>query len=353
MRDYNAKTNKTGGTDQEKPALIHTEGGRIYSADHHIRTDDGYVAVYLGDRSSGIDYLIPFDRVETIARSPRAQRELIDRDGYEHDKLIDKNTIEREIDIRPLEAPDDAYARSDAGCDALFDSDAGSNENEQIPLVDPLGDVEPVTVGALVNWKGEPWKVINVSESGQRVRLDPVTLDAVDLCPPGDNPTRTACVDELSIVERGERLVTDGGEVIEDVPTCGRCGGKRDDWHATICRECAGKDSMVIIESVDIEEGDRVEYDGREWTVSEWTEWHFVHLIADDGAVKKGVDVRELDRMGGCVRPDCDNELDIHGIGLDYHCSPWCAMQTDRERSSPLEVVRAMRELDAENGGGE
>lgn len=55
-----------------------------------------------------------------------------------------------------------------------------------------------------------------------------------------------------------------------------------------------GRRSIELIEAADVEPGDRVEYDGREWTFAEQLEWYHTSLVADDGAEECGVDIHEL-----------------------------------------------------------
>lgn len=54
------------------------------------------------------------------------------------------------------------------------------------------------------------------------------------------------------------------------------------------------EETLRIIDEADVEPGDRVEYDGREWTFHSYLIEHAVALVADDGTIKRNVDVREL-----------------------------------------------------------
>lgn len=86
MRTKDTQKGKTVGFDT-KPARIvieTTDGEKAYDAEHHIRSDNGWVSIYLGAKQDGIDVQVPRERVVEILRG----REHHDQQTEEDKKLV-------------------------------------------------------------------------------------------------------------------------------------------------------------------------------------------------------------------------------------------------------------------------
>lgn len=111
----------------------------------------------------------------------------------------------------------------------------------------------------------------------------------------------------------------------EQILTCNRCGGKREDQFGQICYGCASDDSREIIESADVEPGDVVEYTGNgdelqrgPWMFLDYGPWHTAQLTDDAGGIVGRVDVRDLqpsDAGESEVPASPDAAYDVH----DHH----------------------------------
>lgn len=78
MQEYDSQPRKTPGTESEvsrlndNPARITVEDGdgdtKTYDVEHHIKSDHGWVSLYLTRDGSGIDVQVPRERVISIER---------------------------------------------------------------------------------------------------------------------------------------------------------------------------------------------------------------------------------------------------------------------------------------------
>ncbi|WP_121822101.1 hypothetical protein [Halostella salina] len=153
-------------------ASVELDGETItIDAAHHVVNDDAQLLhLYLEERAGGIDVTVPL-----------------------------------------ADSAAEAWARTDVGREALgLDTD----DDDQDATVTP---------GSQVEYRGEPWMVIETGADGTHALLDPRSDAARDMCPTspaaGDCPTVSASIDEVTVIVQntgGTPLAADGGSNDED-----------------------------------------------------------------------------------------------------------------------------------------
>jgi hypothetical protein len=181
------------------------------------------------------------------------------------------------------------------------------NKTAVIKVEEPGGDVRVFEAQHYIKNSGDG--TISIYEGPRsdgidyQAHVERCTIDRVDTHEDSDDEER--------------RLVTDGGRPRKVVVHCDYCTAGMSVKPETDtpdqgwkCKQCwqaekAGtydQKALDIIEDADVEPGDRVEYDGREWVFVHYCMDHHttlvpVGLVARDETVERPVDVRELDTV--------------------------------------------------------